>query len=450
MLRRLLACGDWVALAGSLCVVTATTATTDVATLFWAVLFSPAWILVVKLHGLYDNDHRRIRHSTLDELPSLVSASVVGTLVLDGLLALSPVGPLSPASAIAVGLGALVGSFVLRGALRFLWHRLTGLAAGVVVGPAAAVDMVARRVSTHPETRLALVGYLSQGDAAASELPRLGSIADIAEVAREYEIERVVVTEQEMSEPAAERLIEECKEAGLALTFLPQHYGLLGPGIELNRLAELPVLDFRFSDPSRSTEAMKRAMDVVVSATMLALLSPLLLAIAVAILLDSGRPVFFRQRRAGKDGEPFEMLKFRTMVVDAEERLGELVDLAKLEQPAFKIPDDPRVTRSGRWLRRYSLDELPQLLNVLRGEMSLVGPRPEEESVVALYDERQRGRLAIKPGVTGPMQVYGRSDLTFEERLAMERDYLDNLSLAGDLAILLRTPGAVLRGDSAL
>ncbi len=449
LLRRLLAGSDWVALIGGLCLVTATTSTTDIATLFWAVLFSPAWILVVKLHGLYDNDHRRIRHSTLDELPSLISASVLGTLVLDGLLALSPVGPLSPTSAIGVGLATLIASFALRGTLRFLWHRLTGLANGVVIGPAAAVDMVARRVSTHPETRLALVGYLADADESASELPRLGSIAEISRVAAEYEIERVVVTGQEMSKAAAERLIEECKEEGLALTFLPQHYGLLGPGIELNRLAELPVLDFRFSDPPRSTVAMKRAMDVAVSATLLLLASPLLLAIAIAILLDSGRPVLFRQRRAGLEGEPFTMVKFRTMVADAEERLGELVDLAQLEQPAFKIVDDPRVTRTGRFLRRTSLDELPQLFNVLRGEMSLVGPRPEEEGVVALYDERQRGRLAIKPGMTGPMQVYGRSDLTFEERLAMERDYLDNLSLLTDLALLLRTPRAVVRGEGA-
>jgi exopolysaccharide biosynthesis polyprenyl glycosylphosphotransferase len=449
MLRRLLASGDWAAIIGSLCLVTATTSTTDIATLFWAVLFSPAWILVVKLHGLYDNDHRRIRHSTLDELPSLVSASVLGTLVLDGLLALSPVGPLSPISAISVGLGALVGSFVLRGVLRFLWHRLTGVAAGIVVGPAASVDMVARRVSTHPETRLVLIGYLSRDEELASELPRLGSLADIDKIADEYEIERVVVTEEEMSEPVAERLIEECKAAGLALTFLPQHYGLLGPGIELNRLAELPVLDFRFSDPSRSTVAMKRVMDVLVSGTLLLLLAPLLAAIALAILLDSGRPVLFRQGRAGLEGKPFTMVKFRTMVTDAEQRLGELVDLEKLEQPAFKIRDDPRVTRVGRPLRRFSLDELPQLWNVLRGQMSLVGPRPEEESVVALYDERQRGRLAIKPGVTGPMQVYGRSDLTFEERLAMERDYLDNLSLLTDLALLLRTPRAIIRGEGA-
>jgi lipopolysaccharide/colanic/teichoic acid biosynthesis glycosyltransferase len=137
------------------------------------------------------------------------------------------------------------------------------------------------------------------------------------------------------------------------------------------------------------------------------------------------------------------------MVADAEDRLGELIDLSKLDQPAFKIPNDPRITRVGRRLRRLSIDELPQLINVLRGDMSLVGPRPEEESVVALYDERQRARLDIRPGITGPMQVYGRADLTFEERLAMERDYLDNLSLLTDLAILLRTPGAMIRGEGA-
>jgi exopolysaccharide biosynthesis polyprenyl glycosylphosphotransferase len=450
LLRRLLAMGDWAALVASLCVVTATTSSTDLADLFWAVLFSPSFILVVKLHGLYDHDHRRIRHSTLDEVPSLVSASVLGTLVLDGLLAVSPVGPLSPKSAIALGVGTLVGSFILRGILRWIWHRATPLAIGLVIGPPATVDTVARRVMTHPETRLHLVGYLSPAtEEDSAELPRLGSLADISEVARAEGIERVVVTEQQMSELAAERLIEECKEEGLALTFLPQHYGLLGPGIELNRLAELPVLDFRFSDPPRSTQAMKRAMDLVVSAIILVLISPLLLLAAIAILIDTGRPVFFRQKRAGKDGAPFTMVKFRTMVADAEDRLSELIDLSKLDEPAFKIPDDPRVTKVGRLLRRTSIDELPQFINVLRGEMSLVGPRPEEEAVVALYDERQRGRLAIKPGVTGPMQVYGRSDLTFEERLAMERDYLDNLSLLTDVQILMRTPRAIVRGEGA-
>ncbi|HWO15393.1 MAG TPA: sugar transferase [Solirubrobacterales bacterium] len=453
LLRRLLATGDWIALMAALCLTTVATSTTDVSTLFWAILFSPVLLLVLKLHGLYDNDHRRIRHSTFDELSSLVSACVLGTLALDGLLALSPVGPLSPLSAILVGAATLCGCLAMRAILRFWWHLLTGFATGIVIGPRSAAEVIARRVATHPEARLALIGYLipaeESDEPGKGTLPCLGSSAEIARIAREYDVERVVVTEQEMSEEGVERLIEECKSAGLGLTFLPRHHGLLGPGIELNRLAELPVLDFRFSDPPRSTMTLKRTMDVLVSGTMLTLLSPVLLGVSLLILVDTGLPVFFRQRRAGKDGEPFTMLKFRTMVADAEERLGEFVDLKKLDEPAFKIPDDPRVTRVGRLLRRASLDELPQLLNVLKGEMSLVGPRPEEEAVVALYDERQRARLAIKPGLTGPMQVYGRGDLTFEERLALERDYLDNLSVAGDLAILLRTPGAIFRGDGA-
>jgi exopolysaccharide biosynthesis polyprenyl glycosylphosphotransferase len=451
LLRRLLATGDWIAVLGSLCVATAVTSTTDIATLFWAALFSPIWLFVIKLHGLYDHDHRRIRHSTFDEVPALISASIIGTLAIDGLLALSPVGPLSSGSAILVGIAGLFGCFALRATLRFSWHRMTDVATGVVVGPTAAANTIARRIATHPEARLRLIGYLTSatGEPIRAEVPRLGSPADISRVAREHNIERVVVSGQEMSEAAAETLIEECKAAGLGLTFLPQHYGLLGPGIELNRLAELPVLDFRFSDPSRSTLAIKRTMDVVVSATMLALLSPLLFAIAAFILLDSGKPTLFRQRRAGEKGKPFTVLKFRTMVADAEEKLSELVDLETLDEPAFKIQDDPRVTRAGRFLRRTSLDELPQLFNVLRGDMSLVGPRPEEEAVVALYDERQRIRLAVKPGLTGPMQVYGRGDLTFEERLAMERDYLDNISVTGDLAILLRTPRAIIKGEGA-
>ncbi len=454
LLRRLLASGDWIALVATLCAVTAASRQMDVGTLFWAVMLSPVWLVVLKLHGLYDNDHRRIRHSTLDELSRLVSAAALGTLALDGLLALSPAGPFPATSGIAVGAGALLTTFTARGVVRFLWHRLAGPAVGIVVGPPEAIAVVARRIATNPEARLHLVGYLSlhaneKTSVDTGGLPRLGSVADIAAVAHGMAVERVIVSEREMSDPAAERMIEECKAAGLGLTFLPHHFGLLGPGIELNRLAELPVLDFRFSDPPRSTLAMKRCMDVVVSGLLLALLSPLLAVVAVLILLDSGPPVFFRQRRAGKDGAPFTMLKFRTMVQGAEERRGELVDLEKLEQPAYKIPDDPRVTRVGRILRRRSVDELPQLINVLRGDMSLVGPRPEEEDVVALYDERQRLRLGAKPGLTGPMQVYGRADLTFEERLAIERDYLDNISIAGDLAILLRTPRAIVRGEGA-
>ncbi len=172
-------------------------------------------------------------------------------------------------------------------------------------------------------------------------------------------------------------------------------------------------------------------------------------AIALWIRLDSPGPVLFRQTRVGQKGQPFRIFKFRTMTADAEEVLAQLVDFDRLTTPAFKIPNDPRVTRAGRFLRRWSLDELPQLFNVLRGEMSLVGPRPEEVALVSRYTDDQRRRLAVKPGMTGPMQVNGRGDLPFDERLALELDYIDRYSLRKDLAILIRTLPAVLSGRGA-
>ncbi len=243
LLRRLLATGDWLVTIAALCVATAATSSADVATLFWAALFSPVVILVFKIQGLYDHDHRRIRHSTLDELPALVSASALGVLALDGLLSLTPAGALAANAAIGLGVGVLGGSFAMRAAIRFVWHRAVGAATGLVIGPALAADQIARRVSTHPEARLEIVGYVSASEASASPggLPRLGTVAELRRIAEEQGIERVIVTEDEMGETAAERLIEDCKAAGLGLTFLPRHHGLLGPGIELNRLAELPL-----------------------------------------------------------------------------------------------------------------------------------------------------------------------------------------------------------------
>ncbi len=191
--------------------------------------------------------------------------------------------------------------------------------------------------------------------------------------------------------------------------------------------------------------AVKAIADRVVAALALLLLSPLLAAVTLWIWLDDGRPAVIAQERAGKNGVPFRMLKFRTMVVDAIEagkRLG-------LEDPWGLVPGDPRVTRSGRLLRRTSLDELPQLLNVLAGDMSLVGPRPEQIELVERYTPEQCIRLALKPGLTGPMQVYGRGQLTFEERLAVEREYVENISIGRDLRILTLTITAVVTGRGA-
>ena len=193
----------------------------------------------------------------------------------------------------------------------------------------------------------------------------------------------------------------------------------------------------------------KRVMDLALGAVFLIVAALPMALTALALKLDSPGTVFFRQTRIGQDGRPFRILKFRTMVARAEELLPQLVDLAGLEQPAFKIKDDPRVTRVGRVLRRYSLDELPQLVNVLAGEMSLVGPRPEEAALVERYTDDQRRRLAVKPGLTGPMQVNGRGDLPFEARLALELDYIERYSLRRDVAILLRTIPAVIQGNGA-
>ncbi|MFZ0544112.1 MAG: sugar transferase [Candidatus Promineifilaceae bacterium] len=193
----------------------------------------------------------------------------------------------------------------------------------------------------------------------------------------------------------------------------------------------------------------KRAMDVAGSLVGLFLALVLGPFIALAINLTSDGPVFFKQERIGQGGKPFTIVKFRSMCHNAEEELDKLLDLEQLEEPAFKLVDDPRVTRFGRFLRRWSLDELPQFWNVFKGDMSLIGPRPEEARIVALYTDWHRRRLAVKPGITGPMQINGRGDLPLDKRVQLELDYIENYSLWRDVVILFKTIPAVFKGDGA-
>lgn len=223
----------------------------------------------------------------------------------------------------------------------------------------------------------------------------------------------------------------------------------LGAGFGLGLLRFRGQVGARRPALSGPQRAVKRLIDLIVGTLALIIAAIPMALIALAIRLDSRGPIFFRQTRIGQEGKPFRIIKFRTMVDGAELLLPQLVDLNALEQPAFKLRNDPRVTRVGRFLRRWSLDELPQLFNVLRGEMSLVGPRPEEAALVARYTDVQRRRLAVKPGMTGPMQINGRGELPFDQRLALELDYIEHYSLRRDLAILLRTLPAVLRGAGA-
>jgi lipopolysaccharide/colanic/teichoic acid biosynthesis glycosyltransferase len=219
--------------------------------------------------------------------------------------------------------------------------------------------------------------------------------------------------------------------------------------VQLDNVADLPFLKYNTWDVSRSTLLLKRTLDVSVSLAALILLAPVGVLIAAAIRLDSRGPIIFTQQRAGVRGRPFRMYKFRTMVANAEDKLHELVSLEELAEPVFKLQVDPRTTRVGRFLRHASLDELPQLLNVLRGEMSLVGPRPEQVELVERYRDDERVRLAVKPGLTGPMQVFGRGELSLDERLAVEREYIENLAVGRDLRILAMTVPAVLGARGA-
>jgi lipopolysaccharide/colanic/teichoic acid biosynthesis glycosyltransferase len=195
--------------------------------------------------------------------------------------------------------------------------------------------------------------------------------------------------------------------------------------------------------------SLKRTMDILGALISIPLCAPLMAVTAILIKLDSPGPVLFIQERVRENDKTFRIYKFRTMVVNAEELLDQLIDLEALDEPAFKLRDDPRVTHVGRFLRRWSIDELPQLLNVLKGEMSLVGPRPEEARIVRYYSRWHRRRLVAKPGLTGPVQISGRADLSMEKRVRLEVDYIRHWSLRRDVEILLRTVPAVIRGNGS-
>lgn len=423
--------------------------------MFWSLLVVPVWFFVAKLYNLYDRDDRRIRHRTTEEIPSLLSGAAITMVLAKGLSELLPFIPNAPSAAIIViGGVAVILSFCLRAAVRGLYRIVADPEQTVVVGSGPKAALVSKRLTEEAGNGIKLAGFVAHapsGDDGPAELgvQYFGPIENLSRVARQEDISRVVIADDGLGSKAIGSIINDCREFGVAVTLVPANQEVLGPDTELNRIAEVPMLDFHFSIPPRSTLAIKRVLDFTVSAALLLLASPLLLLSAIIIKLDSKGPVFFRQVRVGKDGKLFTMFKLRTMVADAESRLDDLIDLDALEEPVFKIPNDPRITRFGRFLRRSSMDEIPQFINVLTGDMSLVGPRPEEEAVVALYDERQRQRLSVKPGLTGPMQVAGRGGLSFEERLALERDYLDNLTISGDISILARTPKAVIRGDGA-
>jgi exopolysaccharide biosynthesis polyprenyl glycosylphosphotransferase len=335
-----------------------------------------------------------------------------------------------------------------RALARGLWRRLTPPAATLLIGAGPLERATRRKLELFTDIHAEPVGALLADDVAAAAGET--DVDDRVRAACGGQLpDRVIVCTQEIREELLTGAMRFCRRNRVKLSVVPPLRGMFGTAVRLTHVAELPVVEYHTWDASQSTLALKRCFDFVVATIVLVLAAPLLVCVAIAIRLDSRGPILYVQRRAGLDGRPFRMLKFRTMVADADDRRHEVVHLEALEDPMYKLRADPRVTRVGRVLRRWSLDELPQLVNVLRGEMSLVGPRPEELALVERYRPEHRFRVQVMPGITGPMQVFGRGDLDFEERLAIEREYVENLSLGRDLRILLLTLPAAISGRGA-
>jgi exopolysaccharide biosynthesis polyprenyl glycosylphosphotransferase len=423
-------------------VATAVEGTTDPV---WALATLPFWVLLAKAEDLYDADHPKIWHRTTDEAVPIfhwVTLSVAGTLFF---LRALPDQTLTVEAAGAMYVTALGAAFVFRAAARALWRGLVPPERALVLGSGRLADQVSRKLALEPGHHLVL------GEDSGGAGPGLAELDQkhLGALVSEAQVERVILALPELDEATLARVVSACREAGVKLSVLPPMRAMLGTAVQLSHIAEMPVIEYGTWNTPPSTMALKRGIDIVVSAVGLVLLAPLMLLIALLVRLDSPGPALFKQQRAGRHGEPFNFIKFRTMCRDAPERISEVVSVHELTEPMYKLREDPRVTRVGRFLRRTSLDELPQLFNVLRGDMSLVGVRPEEVWLVQRYTETERFRLEMRPGLTGPMQVHGRGQLTFQERMAVEREYVENYSLRKDLRILLRTGTAIFRADGA-
>jgi exopolysaccharide biosynthesis polyprenyl glycosylphosphotransferase len=344
---------------------------------------------------------------------------------------------------------ALLGMVGTRGTVR-LWFRNRraagkGVVNVLVIGSGPVAEGFTSEATAHAEAGLSVIGFLDSPGRSLLDYNRLGSLSDLPVVLEHLVVDEVVVCLPLEAWSQIGSIAQVAEQQGKAVRIPVQLPGTINSRSRLDHLAGVPVLSLVSAPDQPLATACKRVIDLVVAAAALILLAPLGALVALGIFLQDGRPVLFAQPRVGLNGRTFTLWKFRTMVVDAERRLEEVIDLNEREGPVFKASRDPRVTPLGRVLRAASLDELPQLWNVLKGDMSLVGPRPALHSEVGQYDPWHRRRLSMKPGMTGLWQVSIRNDKQFDSWVARDLEYIDSWSLVEDLKILCRTIPAVLR-----
>lgn len=332
-----------------------------------------------------------------------------------------------------------------------LRRRGLGVARVLVVGAGEVGRAVMRNVMVHPELGYHVVGFVDD-DAAKTELgrfKRLGALDEVESLFTREQVDEVIITLPWMYQRKILALVRACARRDVRARVVPDMFQLALNQLDVDDIGGLPLIGVKDPGSPQLARVLKRLLDVAGAVLVLGILGVPMLMVAALIKLDSPGPALFTQTRIGKDGRQFLIYKFRSMYMDAEARLAELKARNEASGPLFKMKADPRITGVGRWLRRLSIDELPQIINVLRGEMSLVGPRPGLPHEVAQYQPWQRERLSVTPGMTGLWQVSGRSELTFDEMCLLDIYYIENWSLGLDVQIMLRTPARVLFGSGA-
>jgi exopolysaccharide biosynthesis polyprenyl glycosylphosphotransferase len=417
----------------------------------------PVWILLMKLHGLYDRDGARADHSTVDEVTKVFQVLTIGSWVFFVIVQASDAFVLPLDRLVIFWLAGIVAVTAFRVATRAACRRSVAyIQNAVIVGTGPVGRLVARKLLGHPEYGINLVGFVDGSPVSDSGslggLPVLGSPEELHDLVAALDIERVIVAFTPDSHEHTLDVVRTVRDLDIQVDIVPRLFEVVGTNSSVHMLEGIPLVGLPPLSLSASARLLKRSLDVVGAALGLLLLAPVFFVLALAIKLDSRGPVFFRQVRRGEFGRTFRIFKFRTMVDDAEDRKAEVAHLNMHEgedSRMFKIPSDPRTTRAGAFLRRWSLDELPQLINVLRGEMSLVGPRPlilEEDRHVERW---ARKRLELKPGMTGLWQVLGRSDIPFEDMTKLDYLYVTSWSLKEDIRLILLTIPALLRPRKA-
>lgn len=336
---------------------------------------------------------------------------------------------------------------IVSGAMGLLYRIGLGETRLLVVGSGRLGKMVMQHIAANPNLGYSIIGFLHDMNEAPSDFGRfkmLGTLEDIGPVIRSMQVDEVIIALPSNMHQYAIRSVKMCERLGTSFKLIPDLYELSLSRIDMETMEGIPLIGIKQVSLNTLQRVITRLVDIVLSILGLVVGSPLWLFIAIAIRITSAGPIIYKQTRVGLNGQHFITYKFRSMYQDADKRLVQLRSKNEVSGPLFKMKDDPRRTPIGTFLRETSLDEIPQLFNVLKGEMSLVGPRPPLPGEVAQYEEWQKGRLAIKPGLTGLWQVRGRSDLSFDEGVLMDLYYIENWSLRLYFQILLRTIPAVL------